>query len=118
MDFHKQQDLFGQTQGAFTFNGSYTGHEFADFLLGDAFQYSELQNQYAPNYITKSGNLYVNDNWKVSSRLTVTAGLAWDLLPHAYEEKDRVASFYRNLYDPAQAVTVDSAGHIVQIPGT
>jgi hypothetical protein len=117
MDFHKQQDLFGQTQGAFTFNGSYTGHEFADFLLGDAFQYSELQNQYSPNYITKSGNLYVSDNWKVSSRLTVTAGVAWDLLPHAYEEKDRVASFYLKLFNPSQAPQVDSAGHIVPNSG-
>jgi hypothetical protein len=116
MDFHKQQDLFGQTNGAFVFNGSYTGHEFADFLLGDAFQYSELQNQYSPNYITKSGNLYASDNWKVSARLTVSLGLAWDLLPHAYEQKDRVASFYPNLFSASSAVTVDSAGHIV--PGS
>jgi hypothetical protein len=116
MDFHKQQDLFGQTQGAFVFNGSYTGHEFADFLLGNAFQYSELQNQYSPNYITQSGNLYVSDNWKISPRLTLTAGLAFDLLPHAFEEKDRVASFYPNLYSPSNAVQVDSAGHIV--PGS
>ena len=42
---------------------------------------SSLQNQYSPNYITHSGNLYVSDNWKVSQRLTVTAGLAWDALP-------------------------------------
>ncbi|MCU1262450.1 MAG: hypothetical protein JWO80_5335, partial [Bryobacterales bacterium] len=116
MDFHKQQDLFGQTNGAFVFNGSYTGHEFADLLLGNAFQYSELQNQYAPNYITQSGNLYVSDNWKVSQRLTVTAGLAWDLLPHSFEEKDRVASFYPNLFNRANAPQVDSAGHIV--PGS
>jgi len=118
MDFHKQQDLFGQTNGAFVFNGSYTNHEFADFLLGDAFQYSELQAQYAPNYITLSGNLYVSDNWKVSSRLTVTAGLAWDLLPHAYEEKDRVASFYPNLFSASKAPQVDSAGHIVPNTGS
>jgi hypothetical protein len=118
MDYHKQQDLFGQTQGAFVFNGSYTGHEFADFLLGDAFQYSELQNQYSPNYITKGGNLYVSDNWKVSPRLTVTIGLAEDFLPHAYEEKDRVSSFYPNLFNPAAAPQVDSAGHIVAGTGS
>ena len=116
MNFHKQQDLFGQTKGAFVFNGSYTRHEFADFLLGDAFQYTELKNQYEPNYITHSGNLYVGDNWKVSPRLTVTAGLAWDAFPHAFEEKDRVASFYRKLWDPAQAPKVDINGRI--IPGS
>ncbi len=32
--YKKVQDLFGNTQGAFNFNGSYTGVDFADFLLG------------------------------------------------------------------------------------
>jgi Carboxypeptidase regulatory-like domain len=116
MNFHKQQDLFGQTNGNFAFNGSVTGHAFADFLLGKAFQYTELQDQYAPNYITHSGNLYVSDNWKISPRLTLTAGLSWDGFPHAFEEKDRVASFYLNLYNPANAPKIDSKGLI--IPGS
>ncbi len=116
MNFHKQQDLFGQTNGNFTFNGSYTGVGFADFLLGDAFQYVELQNQYSPNYITHSANLYVGDNWKATQKLTITAGLAWDAFPHAFEEKDRVASFYPSLWDPSKAVSLDNNGRI--IPGS
>ncbi len=32
--YKKIQDLFAPTQGAFQFNGSYTGNDFADFLLG------------------------------------------------------------------------------------
>jgi len=116
MNFHKQQDLFGQTNGNFNFNGSYTGLGFADFMLGKAFQYTELQNQYSPNYITHSANLYVSDNWKVSPKLTVTAGLAWDAFPHAFEEKDRVASFYLKLWDPSKAVKLDNSGRV--IPGS
>lgn len=116
MNFHKQQDLFGQTNGNFSFNGSATGHAFADLLLGKAFQYTELQNQYSPNYITHSANLYLSDNWKISPRLTLTAGLAWDGFPHAFEEKDRVASFYLKLYDPSKAPKIDSRGLVV--PGS
>jgi hypothetical protein len=118
MNFDKQQDLFGQTQGAFRFDGSFTagpgskGNEFADFLLGNAFQYSELQTQYSPNYISRSIGIYANDSWKVSSRLTMTLGLRWDGFPHAYEEKNRVSSFYVNLYQPSQAPAVDKAGHL------
>jgi len=33
MLYKKVQDLFGTTQGFFTFNGNYTGNDFADFLL-------------------------------------------------------------------------------------
>ena len=43
--YKKVQDLFGQTQGAFNFDGTYTGSDFADFLLGDAKSYSELAVQ-------------------------------------------------------------------------
>ena len=32
--YKKQQDLFGNTQGAFNFGGGYTGLDFADYLLG------------------------------------------------------------------------------------
>jgi hypothetical protein len=123
MNFEKQQDLFGQTQGAFRFDGSFTagtgskGNEFADFLLGDAFQYSELQTQYSPNYISRSIGIYANDSWKISSRLTMTLGLRWDGFPHAYEEKDRVSSFYLKLYNPTQAPQIDSGGHIVPNTG-
>jgi hypothetical protein len=116
MHFNKQQDLFGQTQGAFTFDGSYTGNEFADFLLGNAFQYQELQAQYEPNYLSRSYGVFAGDNWKVSSRVTVTLGLRWDGFPHAYEEKNRVSSFYVNRYNPAQAPQIDSNGRI--IPGS
>jgi outer membrane receptor for ferrienterochelin and colicin len=75
MHFNKQQDLFGQTQGAFTFNGKATGNDFADFLLGDAYEYQELQTQTKPNYLTRSAGVWVDDSWKATSGLTVTLGL-------------------------------------------
>ena len=43
--YKKVQDLFGQTQGGFDFDGTFTGNDFADFLLGDAKSYQELAVQ-------------------------------------------------------------------------
>ncbi len=122
MHFDKQQDLFGQTNGAFTFNGSYTagpnskGNEFADFLLGRAYQYTELQTQTQPNFLSRSYAVYFNDSWRVSRNLTMTLGLRWDGFPHAYEDKNRLSSFDLALYNPANAPAVDANGHIV--PGS
>jgi hypothetical protein len=116
MHFDKQQDLFGPIQGAYTFNGNYTGNDFADFLLGDAFQFQQLQQQTEPNYLSRSGALWAGDTWKATSRLTLTLGVRWDAFPHAYTEKNNVSSFYVNLYNPAQAPVIDSNGRIV--PGT
>jgi hypothetical protein len=116
MHFNKQQDLFGPTQGAFTFNGQFSGNDFADLLMGYPFEFQQLQQQTEPNYLSRSGALWVEDSWKASQRLTVTLGLRWDGFPHAYEEKNRVASFYVSRYNPATAPKVDSNGRI--IPGS
>lgn len=117
MHFNKQQDLFGPTQGAYTFNGRYTGYDFADFLLGDAYEYQQLQQQTEPNYLSRSGALYAGDTWRATSNLTVTLGVRWDAFPHAYTEKNDVSSFYLNLYNPADAPTIDSTGRIVPNTG-
>ena len=117
MHFNKQQDLFGPIQGAFTFTGQYSGNDFADFLLGYPYEFQQLQQQTEPNYLSRSGALWADDNWKVSSRLTLTLGLRWDAFPHAYEEKNRVSSFYVNLYNPADAPQVDHNGRIVPNTG-
>jgi len=39
--YKKGQDAFANTEGNFNFNGSFSGNDFADFLLGDAQQYTE-----------------------------------------------------------------------------
>jgi hypothetical protein len=113
MPLGKRQDLFGQTQGDFTFNNNVVGYDFANFLLGRSFEYRELERQTSPNYLARSGSIHVLDTWRVSPRLTVNLGLRWDALPHAFEEKDRVAVFYPWLYDPAKAPTVLANGQLV-----
>lgn len=71
--------------GSFTFTGSATGLDFADFLLGLPSTYSQgdssdfyLRNKYV--------GLYAQDTWRVEPNLTFNYGLRWDLLP-AWREK-------------------------------
>jgi len=63
--------------GSFGFNGSETGVDFADFLLGVASSYTQGQ---AGNFYNR--NLYMaafaQDSWKATSRLTVNYGVRWD----------------------------------------
>jgi len=47
--------LFGVTQGAFNFDGTYTGNDFADFLLGNAKTYTELGVQDSGKWNNISG---------------------------------------------------------------
>ncbi|HWZ98656.1 MAG TPA: carboxypeptidase-like regulatory domain-containing protein [Candidatus Dormibacteraeota bacterium] len=110
--YKKVQDLFGQTQGGFTFDGSFTGSDFADFLLGDAKQYQELAVQDKGLWNNVSWAAYIQDNWRATRRLTLNLGLRWDGVPHTYEANDRMGNFYQSLYDPTLTATFNSNGTI------
>ena len=63
--------------GSFGFNGSETGVDFADFLLGVASSYTQGQ---AESFYNR--NLYMaafaQDSWKATSQLAVNYGVRWD----------------------------------------
>jgi hypothetical protein len=63
--------------GSFAFNGSETGVDFADFLLGVTSSYTQGQ---ASSFYNR--NLYmaafVQDSWKPTGQLTINYGVRWD----------------------------------------
>lgn len=66
-----------QSNGTFSFFGSETGSDFADFLIGVPSFYKQGDAQ--PFYMrNRYGALFVQDSWRVRHRLTVNYGLRWD----------------------------------------
>jgi outer membrane receptor protein involved in Fe transport len=67
-------------RGSYTFTNNYTGVALADFLLGYP---SSTQKPTPNNYITRNISaqygFFVEDDWKPTSKLTVNAGLRYDL---------------------------------------
>jgi len=96
--YSKAQDYFAETQGGFTFNGNYTGNDFADFLIGYAQGYNENAYKGTGHWTAISPDAYVQDDWRATSRLTLNLGLRWDGIPHTYEANYDQANFYPNLY--------------------
>lgn len=136
LHYMKEQQLFGNTQGNYNFNsqndamgtGGYyinpstgavtqtTGNSFADFLLGNAYTYTQLQLQTLPAYLNTFFQPWFGDTWKVKPNLTLNYGLRWDYMPHAHERHNQVAVFREGLFNFADAPAIDSSGHFV--PGT
>jgi Carboxypeptidase regulatory-like domain len=110
--YKKVQDLFGQTQGGYTFDGTFTGNDFADFLLGDSKKYQELAVQDHGLWNNVSWAAYVQDNWRVNRKLTLNLGVRWDGVPHTYEANNRMGNFYPSLYNPANAAVLNADGTI------
>ena len=69
-----------------------TGHSYASFLLG-AVQTSSRQVQAVnTDYFQRDFALYVQDDYKVSSKLTLNLGVRWQILPGMYEKNGYVTN--------------------------
>jgi hypothetical protein len=112
MRYRKNQDIFGQTQGGYGFNGRFTGSDVADFLLGLANSYHELAVQDRGHWRTSTFSFYFTDSWRATRRLTLNLGARWEIMPHAYEIKDRMSNFYPALYNAADAPTFNADGSL------
>lgn len=65
--------------GSFSFSGTETGLDFADFLLGIPSSYTQGQGHSFYNR-NKYLGLYGQDSWKIRPNLTVNYGIRWDMI--------------------------------------
>jgi len=107
MLYEKVQDWFNSTQGAFVFNGFYTGDDFADYLLGYATNYNEAAVEGTGHWNNVSLAAYFQDNFRINNRLTLNLGLRWEGIPHTYEANHELSNFYPNRYNPGNAAILN-----------
>jgi hypothetical protein len=77
--------------GSFQFNGSETGSDFADFLIGVASTYVQAdQGRFYPR--NTYGGVFAQDTWKIKPNLTLNYGLRWDIISPWYEKYNQLQS--------------------------
>ena len=87
-----------RTGGAWTIDGSLTGHALADFLTGRVARLEiggpsvlDIHNWYL--------GAYAQDAWRVSNRVTINAGVRWEPYFGQYVENDAVVIFRKENFD-------------------
>src|SRR4029077_13444139 len=112
-----EQNLVAPIHGLLVFDTSFpvsTGNPFADLLMGRIalFLQSNLQKKYYNRY--KILEPYFEDDWRVSSRLTLNLGLRISLYGTYRERYKQVFNFEPSAYNSANAPSIDpSTGALV-----
>src|ERR1039457_195923 len=117
----KNQIAWNNLNGQFNFQpgtfGSYNlGDPIAAELLGYFTGFSQSTARPTGAFRYNQLEFYVQDTWKVNSRLTLDYGMRFAWIPPQYDANNQIALFDPATYNPATAVTITDGGSIV--PGS
>jgi hypothetical protein len=91
------------------------GQAYASFLLGDFDKGSFTDYSAHPGYGARFRPIspYVQDNWKVSQKLTLDLGLRYDFFPSVTEQHDAASFFDPSLINPITGINgaLNFTGH-------
>jgi hypothetical protein len=119
LDITREQSLIDQdfqSDGNFAFGGRYSGDNFADFLIGKPSAFNQITPLYV-NLLRNQYGLYVQDDFKVSRRLTINLGLRWNpFIPFTDIPANQISQFNQSAYDAglkSQRFPALAKGHFV-----
>ncbi|HEY6293794.1 MAG TPA: carboxypeptidase regulatory-like domain-containing protein [Terriglobia bacterium] len=112
----KRQTAFSASNGQWMFNGQFTGDPIADYLLGDAQNFTQTSTETRPYVHYPIDSPYVQDRWKATKRLTLTAGLRLEYLPATHAQQGYISIFDPSKYNPGQAPIVNNDGSVTPTP--
>ncbi len=80
-------------RGSFSFDGKFSGNAIADYLLGYCASCQGAGGSSRSNYRSNTLGLFINDDWRVTSRLTINAGLRYEYLGWWREQANQEGTF-------------------------
>lgn len=100
----------GSHRGHFEFYGYFSGHAFADFLLGIPAVATRAMGFDRADLRQRTWKAYVRDDWKISPRFSLSLGLAYNYYPPSHSIHDNVSLFWPLLFEPPVEGAIVVAG--------
>jgi len=91
-DIHADSRTDANARGTFVFSGLYSGIDFGDLLLGLPQQSTVQFGPGLEQFRSRSWDLYAQDDWRATDRLTVNAGLRYEYYSPVSEAANRLAT--------------------------
>ena len=103
--------------GDFTFNDTgnplTSGLSIANAILGNFDTYSEFGTKAYTPYVATAADLFAQDSWKATQKLTVEYGVRYSIWPQWHSAWGNISEFLPQYYDPKAAAVVDSRGGFI-----
>lgn len=113
LGFQLQQMLKSENavagEATFSFGNSNNANDvpFADFLTGQVYSYSQQNKDTTPDLQYLNSEAYIQDDWKLTRKLTLNLGVRWSSLPSPMDKANILANFDPALYSPQLAPTIN-----------
>jgi hypothetical protein len=85
------------------------GNSMENLLLGTPYSYSRSNSLFTPGYRTAEPAFYIQDDWHINPKLTVNAGLRWEVFTAFTEVHNKYANF---MYPTLTLITASNSQHI------
>ncbi len=90
-----------------------TGLALGNAALGLFSDYSEFGAKPETPWVATATELFVQDNWKATKKLTLEVGVRWSYWPPWHSRWGNIAMFDPRFYDPAKAAIIDRTGGFI-----
>ena len=86
----------------------------ANVALGLFSNYAEIGERALTKWRALATDVFIQDSWKPTDRLTIEGGVRWAFWPPWYSTTNNIANFDPRFYDPSRAAVINpSTGRLV-----
>lgn len=98
-----------KTENAVNGEPNFSFISWGDFLVGNVSTFSQTLPDIIPDLHFVNSEAYVQDDWKISHRLTLNLGVRWSRLPSVTDVRDTLSNFDPAYYSLQLAPAIDPA---------